>query len=583
MFERTVAGFGTRTALVHRGGRISYAELNALANQTARVLGRAGVRRGTPVGLHLHRSVELYVLMLAVLKAGGCVVPLNPAHPDRVVKDNLDAAGVGLVVHQGEWDAAAFGSHLRTASAAELAERAEPLEQGNPEVAADAESTAFIMFTSGSTGRPKGVRIAHRGLARLAVPDPELRITEHDRFVQQAAFSFAASTIEIWQSLLHGAELVVLPPGRPSLAELRDAIEEHAVTFLSLPCGLFNLLVDHEPASLRRLRVIMVSGDFPSPRHLAKATGETAARIYNCYGCTEASSLVAVHPVHASGALAATGAVPIGRPLPLMTMAVLDEQLRPCGPGETGELYIGGVGVAQGYLGHEALTGRKFVPGLDGGLRYRTGDLARSTPDGDVVLVGRADDMVKIRGHRVEPAAVELALGAHDAVDRAVVRAFGDEVSHKTLVAFYTTRDERRPDPSELAAHLREFLPDYMIPSDFHRLDAFPVNVNGKTDRSALAAPDAVHQRLERGARMTRTNSPLEAAVLQIWKDIIGVDDCATTDAFLDHGGNSLHFVQLASHLRTVLGVEVGVEDVFRAGNAEKLARHIEDIRDGAH
>ncbi|MEE1838909.1 MULTISPECIES: non-ribosomal peptide synthetase [unclassified Streptomyces] len=582
LFEKTVARFGARTALVYRGEHISYAELNSLANKAARSLRQGEVGQGTPVGLHLNRSVELYVMMLAVLKAGGCVVPLNPAHPERVIKDVLDTASVRLVVHQGEWDTAVFGDHIPELCAADVMERAEPLADSDPETEVDAESTAFIMFTSGSTGRPKGVRIPHRGLARLAVPSEELRIDEQDCFVQQAAFSFAASTIEIWQSLLHGAKLVVLPPGLPTLPELRDVIEEHRVTFLSLPCGLFNLLVDNEIESLRHLRVITISGDFPSPGHLARAARETNARIYNCYGCTEGSSLVAVHPVTAPDSLARTKAVPVGRPMPLMNMAVLDERLEPCAPGETGELYIGGAGVARGYVGDEELTARKFIPGPrpGDGLLYRTGDLARTTPEGDVVLAGRADNMVKIRGYRVEPTAVELALKAHDAIDQAVVKAFGDEVTQKTLVAFFTTRDDRRPAHSELVAHLGELLQDYMIPSDFHRLDAFPVNVNGKIDRSALRAPDTVDQRLEKGARM---NSPLEAAVLQIWKDIIGVEDCSTTDAFLGNGGNSLHFVQLASHLKNVLAIDVGVEDVFRCGNVEKLARHIEEIREGVH
>ncbi|MER5766195.1 non-ribosomal peptide synthetase [Streptomyces sp. NPDC001985] len=590
VFADVVARHADRTALEYGDERVSYGELDRRSGEAARALRRAGVAPGDRVGLHLVRSIELYVVMLAVLKAGGCLVPLNPAHPRPVVRRVAREAGLALVVHRDGESLDGFGDGLRGVPAGGLTARdtrTGPGEPGGPDVAVDPEDPALLLFTSGSTGTPKGVRIAHRGLARLAGHSEELRITEHDCFLQQAAFSFAASTIEIWQSLLHGARLVIPPPGVPTVPELRAVVERHGVTFLSLPCGLFNLLVDDDPRALAGVRVITVSGDFPSPGHLARAVAATPAAVYNVYGCTEGSSLVTVHPVHTDpAALSPTEPVPVGRPLPGMTAEVLDEQLRPCPPGTPGELCIGGAGVALGYTGDEALTKARFVrrPGPDGGVIYRTGDRARTTAEGDIVLIGRADGMVKIRGFRVETGAVELALRAHPDIDRVVVKADGDAVSQKRLIAFYTTRDGVRPPAGDLIGHLRDTVQDYMIPSAFHRLTEFPVNVNGKIDRSRLTAPDAPSRpaATARGGDGDGAPGPLVAAVLRTWQDVIGTRECAPDEGFLQQGGTSLHFVRLAAGLRTVFGVDIPVEEIFRYDSAVKLARRIEELRSAA-
>lgn len=313
-----------RTALETAAERVTYAELDRRSNRAAHALGRRGVTPGAAVGLHLGRSADLFVL-----KAGGCVVPLNPAHPSAVVRRVVEESGAHLVVRREADAADRFGDRARTVVADELIADAAQCPADAVDLCEDAESAAFIMFTSGSTGNPKGVRIAHRGLSPLAEHSDELRITQDDCFLQQAAFSFAASTIEIWQSLLHGAKLAILPPKLPTLQELTEAVQRHGVTFLSLPGGLFNLLVDQEPSSLLGLRVVTLSGDFPSPRHIEAAVAATSARIYNCYGCTEGSSLVAVHRVRAplSATLSATEPLPVGRPMPGMTAEVLDEKL----------------------------------------------------------------------------------------------------------------------------------------------------------------------------------------------------------------------------------------------------------------
>ncbi|MEU0333859.1 non-ribosomal peptide synthetase [Streptomyces sp. NPDC006193] len=578
-FDRTVRSAGHEVALVSGAETVTYRQLDERAERVARALIARKVEPGDRVGVHLRRSPDLYAVMLGVLKAGACVVPINPDHPAPFVSRVVAESAPRAVVHDtGAPGVTATAGGPLSVPVEELTTGAEP-DDGTPlPTVSDPESTAFVMFTSGSTGRPKGVRIAHRGLARLGPYCGELRMSPQDCLIQSAAFSFAASTIEIWLAFLHGARLVVMPHGLPSLPALKDAIVRHGATALSLPCGLFNLLVDEEPECLGGLRLILLSGDFPSPEHLSRAARSTRAVVYNGYGCTENSSITALHPIRSADDVTREERVPVGRPLPGVTLEVLDEALRPCPPGTPGQLAVGGLGLAQGYLGDPELTARKFVTGPDGRPRYLTGDLARTTADGDVVLVGRADSMVKIRGYRVELTAVTLALRALDGVGDAVVKAFPEDAGDKSLTAFYTTPDGRPLDAADLARRLGGELPSYMVPSSFHHLDDLPRNVNGKVDRSALTDPSATSHKPKKGD--TAMQNPLETVVLQAWKDISGAEDFTTTDSFLGHGGNSLHFVQLASRLQKIFGVEVSTEDVFRHGTVEQLARFVEQSRD---
>ncbi|SEG83662.1 amino acid adenylation domain-containing protein [Thermomonospora echinospora] len=583
-FEEAVREAGDRTALEYGDTVLGYRELNARANRVARRLRQHGVDAQTRVALHMVRSPELYVVLLALLKAGACVVPLNPSHPVAVRQAVLEEAAASLVVRDRDDD---LETTVPALEAAALIEESAGLEEENLALEVDPESTAFILFTSGSTGRPKGVRIAHRGISRVAQHTGEVTVEPGDAFLQLAAVSFAASTTDIWLSLLHGARLVVPPPGLPALPELARTIVDRGITFLNLPCGLFNLLVTGHCDALRRVRVIIVSGEFPSPPHLAKALAATDATVYNAFGCTENSALTAVHRVTPEE-LDQGGAVPVGRPLPGVTMRVLGEDLRPRPVGEVGEMCLGGAGVAQGYLDRSEPAARKFAadPERPGALLLRTGDLARQTPAGEIVLVGRTDQMVKIRGHRVETREVELAIKRIEAVDQAAVTAVDAADNARELVAFYTTRTGAPLAVGDLLAGLRDRLPDYMHPVRFHHLAELPVNVNGKLDRRALREPDRdagpAPAATADTAGTAAVADPLASVVAGLFRDIAGVTDFGVTDSFLAAGGTSLHFIQLAAGLQRALGAAVQAEDVFQHDSPEALARHIEAVRDGA-
>ncbi|MEU6059829.1 non-ribosomal peptide synthetase [Streptomyces sp. NPDC047097] len=572
-FEAAAAQAGDRTAVEFGASSLTYRELDAAANRLARRLRQEGVATGDRVGVQLSRSLELYTVLLAVLKAGAVLVPLNPAHPVGIRREIVRAAGLPLTLRDV---AAGLGSLTVERDVHELIADSADLDDG-PLEPVDPESPAYILFTSGSTGQPKGVRIPHRAISRVAEHNGEAEVRADDAFLQLAPYSFAASTTEVWLSLLHGARVVAAPPQLPSLPELARIITERRVTFLNLPCGLFNLLVDGHPEALAGVRTVIVSGDFPSPPHLAKALEAVGGTVFNAYGCTENSALTAVHPLTRDDIRRQV--FPVGRPLPGVGLHVLDEDLAPSAPGEIGELCIAGAGVALGYLDQPELTAEKF-PEVDGVRLLRTGDMARRTADGEVVLAGRADQMVKIRGYRVELREVELAAEKTGLVERAVVRAVNAQDQLRELVLFCTTADGRPPGTEELLSELRGVLPDYMLPARVHHLAELPLNHNGKLDRMALEEPRATLVEPAAAAARAEADDPVASTITTLLAGATGRERLGAADSFVLSGANSLQLIQLAASLQEVMGVDVRAEDVFRHGTAQALADHIRSLRE---
>ncbi|MZG19952.1 amino acid adenylation domain-containing protein, partial [Streptomyces sp. SID5914] len=552
LFEERAAAEPEALAVVSGEERLSYGELNARANRLAhRLLGR-GVGRESRVAVFQERSAELIVATLAVLKAGGVYVPIDPQQPASRSEFILrDTGAVALLTDRdpGDLPFAVDVPVLDVGPGTNLSGEADT----DPGVPTDAEQLVYVMYTSGSTGTPKGVANTHHNVVHLAA-DRYWRGGRHERVLMHSPYAFDASTFEIWTPLLTGGTVVVAPAGRLDAADLAAAISGHGVTGLFVSAGLFRVLAEERPECFRGVREIWAGGDVVSPtavrRVLETCPGTVVA---NEYGPTETTVFSAVNPLR-DPAEVPEAVVPIGRPLWNTRLYALDERLRPVPVGVPGELYIAGSGVARGYLGRAALTAQRFVadPFAGAGERmYRTGDVVRWLADGRLEFLGRVDDQVKLRGFRIEPGEVEAVLAGRPEVSQAAVVLREDRPGDKRLVAYVVAG--AAAEPEALRAHVAGILPEYMVPSAVVLLDGLPLTLNGKLDRRALPAPDYGADTERRGPRTER-----EKVLCGLFADVLGLAEVGVDDGFFDLGGDSIMSIQLVSRARRA-GLELSV------------------------
>ncbi|MBN8231300.1 amino acid adenylation domain-containing protein [Corallococcus macrosporus] len=560
------------------GQRLTYAELEARANQLAHHLRGQGVSLGTPVGLCASRSLEMVVATLAILKAGGAYVPLDPSYPsERLEFMARDARISVLLVEPG-----------RESALESLASRVVVLDPswrtfaGHPESAPDvhipADALAYVMYTSGSTGRPKGVGVPHRAVTRLVKGVSYVRFDAQDVVLQLATTSFDAATLELWGALLNGAKLFLYPPVTPSLEELEATLEREHISVLFLTTAFFEQMALNRPASLARVKQVITGGDVLSPLAARKLL-DAGRAVVNGYGPTENTTFSATYQVKRD--LDARMPVPIGRPLENSQALVLDARLEPVPPGVVGDLYVGGDGLAWGYLDRPELTADRFVPHpfseTPGARLYRTGDRARWLPSGELAFMGRADSQVKLRGFRIELGEIETALrhlpGVEDAVAEVREYAPGD----KRLVAWVAGPTV---DMSALRPSLAARLPAPLVPSAFVKLDRLPLTPVGKVDRKALVTPmgDA-----PTGESSVAPVTPTETAVAEVWAALLGRTRVGAQDSFFELGGHSLLATQVVSRLRETFAVDLSVRALFEAPTVTSLAARIDALRLGSH
>jgi amino acid adenylation domain-containing protein len=566
-------------ALVTESESLSYGELNRRANQLAHRLRALGVRSETPVAICAERSLAMIVGLLGILKAGGAYVPLDPAYPRQRLAYMLEDTRAPVLVTQ-ERVRAMLPDHAGRVLCLDADWPIIARESGaTPTHEATPESLAYVMYTSGSTGRPKGVSIPHRAVVRLVKNTDYARLTADEVFLQLAPLAFDASTFEIWGSLLNGARLAIFPPGIPSVAELGQALRRHQVTTLWLTAAFFHELVEEGVANLGPVRQLLAGGDALSVSHVKSVLRERpGCELINGYGPTESTTFACCFRVADAAELRSS--VPIGRPIANTRGYVLDPNRRPVPIGVPGELHVGGDGLARGYLNRPDLTAEQFIPDPfsdrpDARL-YRTGDLVRYRPDGNLEFLGRLDHQVKIRGFRVEPGEVEAVLREHPRIRDVVVVARKDRRNDKSLVAYLAARGESAPSRDELRQYLSERLPAHMIPSGFIPLADMPLTPSGKVDRQALPVPSQALFATQADCLAPRNTT--EAALVEIWEDVLGAKPVGVTDDFFHLGGHSLLAVRMFAQLHKKLGRTLPLATLFQAPTIASLAALLGEI-----
>src|SRR4028118_217948 len=500
LFEEQARRSPEAIALEYGEDRLTYAELRQRSGVLARRLRYLGVGGDSLVGLCSERSIEMVVGLLGILRAGGAYVPLDPSYPKERLAYMLQSSGVSVLLIQSwlEVGLAALPDKVFRLDDPALFEELPEADLGS---ASSSMSLAYVIYTSGSTGRPKGAGVSHRSIVnRLCWMQSAYHLMAEDRVLQKTPFSFDVSVWELFWPLMTGARLVMAPPrAHQDPAQLSSLIRHHGITTLHFVPSMLQVFLEQKrwAETCQSVRQVFASGEaLPFELKERFLAGLPSTALHNLYGPTEAAVDVTYHVCEPGGQ---RRIVPIGRPIANTSILLLDAEGQPVPIGVPGELHIGGVNLARGYLGRPDLTADRFIPNAfsePGGRVYRTGDLARFRPDGEVEFLGRLDDQVKIHGVRIELGEIEAALGQHPAVRESVVMARRDG-SDTRLVAYLVTGGEDKttgaavPDveAAALRSFLRERLPEAMIPSAFVILPSLPLNPSGKVDRKALPAP----------------------------------------------------------------------------------------------
>ncbi|OCA53123.1 Tyrocidine synthase 3 [Photorhabdus namnaonensis] len=570
LFERQVEKTPNAIALVYEKQTLSYAELNSRANRLARQLIEQGVCPGDHIALLLARSMELVVAQLAILKAGAVYVPLDPNVPDERKNWLISDCSARLLLTDTRSDIPVNLSVPLLRLSNETGTGCEE-DCFNLDLPRSSAELAYIMYTSGSTGMPKGVLVPHRAVVRLVINNGYAEIVPDDRVAFAANPAFDASTFEVWAPLLNGGALVVIDHATllTPQAFVQD-LQVQRITVLWLSVGLFNQLATELSPVLPRIKILIVGGDALDPHVIGQVLNTSPPQqLLNGYGPSEGTTFTATYRITALAPGASR--VPIGRPVANTRVYLLDAYSQPAPLGVVGEIYVGGDGVACGYLNRPELTAERFLidPFSDNpdARMYRTGDLARYLPDGNLEFLGRNDQQVKIRGFRIEPEEIEARLAEYPTVREAAVLVRG-EGQEKRLVAYVAT-EARDGLASILRAHLSAILPDYMVPSAFVRLDAFPLTPNGKLDHQALPEPDNdafVHQ------VYAAPQGETEIALAAIWRELLGIEQVSRYDSFFALGGHSLLAIRMVERLRH-LGLTLTARDLFQSPVLSDLAK----------
>ena len=574
LFEAQVARTPDAVAIRFEGSALSYRELDARANQLAWSLQDLGVGPEICVGLSLERSLEMVIGLLGVLKAGGAYVPLDPSYPTErllMMWQDLDATVLLTQSHLAKHWSDIDVTVLRLDTDWSLIANS-PCT--GPTTTASPTNLAYVIYTSGSTGRPKGVMNEHRAVCnRLTWGQAEYGLGSSDRVLQKTPYSFDVSVWEFFWPLITGAQLIVAKPeGHKDPRYLIDLIQKECVTTIHfVPSMLDIFLSEPDVKTCTSLKQVFCSGEALSLSLQKRCFAQLPVNLYNLYGPTEAAIEVTAWTCQRETDL---GFVPIGRPIAKTQIRILDEEMRSVAPGIVGEIYIGGVQVARGYLKRPELTKERFLSDPHSNNPedhlYRTGDLGRVLDDGSIEYLGRQDQQVKIRGLRIELGEIEKTLDRHPGLRESVVVVDQSKSGSARLLAYFLTDPKNEPSDEELRTFLKRTLPDYMIPSAFMGLNAYPLTTTGKLNRRCLPKPMEVQRQIEHHRDAPKTETAF--ALSQVWCRLLKIETIGVHDSFLDQGGDSLLAARLASLVRQQWQIDFSIADVFRRSTLSGMA-----------
>lgn len=544
LFLASASRHADRTAIRHQKKNFSYLDLARAADLIAGNLREHKVRAGDFVALCAPSVPEMIAAQLGILLVGATCVPLDPEYPaERIAYMLRDCQAPVILTTPG------LAPHLPASGAKILLLEpinAQPSGSGFPSIQAAPvvpTATSHVFYTSGSTGTPKGVMIPHRAISRLVHGAGFMEFTAEDSFLQAAPISFDASTLEIWMPLLHGGRIVMMGESGTSLDGIAEAVQRENVTCLWLTAGLFQSMIEEHPKGLLGLKYLLAGGDVLSPPHVRRALDSLpGTTLINGYGPTENTTFTCCHTIRSEDLDRPT--LPIGKPIANTFIRILDSRLQPVPQGIPGELFVGGDGLATGYLHQPELTAGKFVQAPSGETLYRTGDRCRWLDDGLVEFLGRGDDQVKIRGFRIETGEIESALLTHPAITQAKVLARGPDAASKSLHAWVTMAGEDLPDSAALRDYLKRRLPPYMIPVSITPIEQFPLTPNGKIDPKALPEPGTTHRHAD-----SPPTTPTEIKLAALWAELLERDEVGAGDDWFELGGHSLLALRLFSRL----------------------------------
>jgi amino acid adenylation domain-containing protein len=570
LFSEQARVNSAKSALIAGEEKFSYQELDHRANQLASFLLSQGVGPEALVGVLLDRKPQMLIALLAVLKAGAAYVPLDPAYPAERIGYIVEDAEISILLSSKRLQHAATGvpQSTRFVALEEITahESHEVLSQAN------SENLAYVIYTSGSTGKPKGVMVEHRNVLSFFQAMDQLIGTEAGVWLAVTSLSFDISVLELLWTLTRGFTVVL--HGDEGTHTIADEIHRFAVTHLQSTPSLARMLT-LEPrslAALASLKKLLLGGEALSSSLVRVIRSVFHGELFNMYGPTETTIWSTACLVEGIPSV-----VPIGKPLANTMVQILDETLHPVPTGESGELFIGGEGVARGYWKRPELTAERFLPDVVPGLGrlYRTGDIARTTPQADLEFLGRSDFQVKLRGFRIELGEIEACLETQESVQQAVVIARDDSFENKRLVAYVIPKPGASLSPSLLRDVLSGKMPSYMVPANFVFLDRFPLTSNGKIDRKALPP---VHIDTQVSDPASRPGNEMETTLASIWAEALGLERIGVEQNYFDLGASSLMVAEVHSRLQQHLQQEISLVDLFQFPTIRALSTHLSGV-----